>query len=118
MSQYEDWYVGRVLARLAFKEDGDNFQKPFYRRNTPQWAFGWSMPLEWNEVDYDGPSQQKPGPPQEGELVVTYKVAVVERDEEEREKLKNCSFLCGMPRPPKDIYAMESDFHLHGKYLA
>ena len=118
MYLYEDHYVGRVLARLAFKEEGDNFQQPCYRCHSSTWIDGWNITTDWDEIDYDGALEnRRKGPPPEGQLVVTYKVDIVERDEEERERLKNCSFLCGMPRPPKGISAMESDHHLHNRYL-
>ena len=118
MYQYEDHYVGRVLARLAFKEEGDNFQQPCYRKHSSTWIDGWNITTDWDEIDYDEALEnRRKGPPPEGQLVVTYKVDIVERDEEERERLKNCSFLCGMPRPPKGISAMESDHHLHNRYL-
>ena len=102
----------------AFKEEGDNFQQPCYRKHSSTWIDGWNITTDWDEIDYDEALEnRREGPPTEGQLVVTYKVDIVERDEEERERLKNCSFLCGMPRPPKGISAMESDHHLHNRYL-
>ena len=105
LGNHDEREMCRVLAKLAVKEEGLNWQgEHFKRKKLDLWLEGWELPKYW-DVDDDGgqagtkgkqsAKQTKSELPSEGVVNLQYYVEPKHREVEFRNETLKSRFLCG-----------------------
>ena len=130
LSFYDDWVMARILSQMMF-EDDNSFRNALYStqsskrmrddlvkrgeapaKNPRGFKPGWVGPEPvWNEFEVVENAEM--GIPEEGELEIEVFTRPQDRNMEARQELKESLFMCGIVRPPKSLYEMESDLHMY-----
>lgn len=109
-NKHDHWVVAHMLARVAFKEGGENIKHPrFCRKHGLPPTAGWQLQSRWDMIDYDG--ELTKGIPKEGSLAMSgFRPTVLRNDA--RFPCAKWLLLSGIPLPRCSVLQEENIAHV------